>query len=314
MDYTEDLFESIEERNKEYNALIRGVEYNKGVQVKNIQNVITKFDVKGLVEAIEYKIAVRKMMKYQKPSIAPELLKQTSTYDSYTALKEKKIVVYTCITGNYDLLKEPLLDFDNVEYVCFTNNMENIQTVKNTKWKIKKIPAQIASLNSNTLINRYIKLHPHKLFQDVDYAVYVDGNIKMISFLGAYLMKTKEKAGIAIYAHNQRGCAYDEANSCILRKKGNKSYIEQQMARYKAEGFPKNFGLYECTIIATDLRNETAHQVFEAWWKEFVDSKSLRDQLSLPYVMWKNGFQYTDIGLLGANIFDDCKITVYSHS
>lgn len=314
MDYSEDLFESIEERNKEYNALIRGTVYNKGMQIKNIENVIKKFDVKGLMDAIEYKLAGRKLMKYQKPFISPELLKQSSTYDSYVSLKEKRIVVYTCITGNYDFLKEPLLDFDNVEYICFSNDVKDIQAVKNTKWKIVNIPDKISSIYNNTLANRYIKLHPYELFKDADYSIYVDGNIKIISFLGTYLMKTKEKAGIAVYAHNQRGCAYDEANACILRKKGNKPYIEQQMKKYRTEGFPKDFGLYECTIIATDLKNDIAHQIFDAWWKEFIDSQSLRDQLSLPYVMWKNGFEYTDIGLLGANIFDDCKITVYSHS
>lgn len=313
MEYTEDLFECIEERNKEYNALLRGAEYNKGVQIQNIKSILKHFDIKGLIDAVRYKITEHELMKYKKPVFSPELLRLTSTYDSYVALKEKRIVVYTCITDNYDFLKEPVLDFDNVRYICFSDHMEEIQTVKNTKWEIIRIPDKISSKYNTTMANRYIKLHPHEFFQDADYSIYVDGNVKIVSFLGSYLMKTKAKTGIAVYAHNQRGCAYAEANACILRKKGNKENIEQQMKKYSEEGFPENFGLYECTIIAVDLKNDTSCRILETWWKEFVDSQSLRDQLSLPYVMWKNGFQYTDIGLLGANIFDDCRITVYSH-
>ena len=49
------------------------------------------------------------------------------------------------------------------------------------------------------------------------------------------------------------------------------------------------------------------------WWREFLHYKSYRDQLSLPYVMWRFGLKYTDIGLLGENIFKDPRITVYSH-
>lgn len=313
MEYTEDLFESVEARNREYNALLRSPEYGKGAQMMNIEAIIKKMDVKGLFGAIEYKIAVRKMMKYKKPDIPKELFTQVSTYESYLACKQKKIVIYTCITGNYDFLKEPLLEFDHVEYVCFTNHAEEISKEKNSKWKIKKVPEKITAMYNDTLSNRYLKLHPHELFPDADYCIYVDGNIKVISFLGSYLMKTNVATGIAIFAHGQRCCLYDEANTCILRKKGNRRYIEKQVERYQKEGFPKHFGLYECTILATDLRNTNSKKIFDAWWAEFLDSKSLRDQLSLPYVVWKNGFAYHDIGLLGVNIFDDSKITVYDH-
>ena len=34
----------------------------------------------------------------------------------------EKICVYTCITGNYDDLKEVKVKEDNIDYICFTNN------------------------------------------------------------------------------------------------------------------------------------------------------------------------------------------------
>lgn len=156
-------------------------------------------------------------------------------------------------------------------------------------------------------------MHPKEFFPDADYAVYVDGNIGIQSFLGSYLIKTNISTGIAIFSHSQRQCAYAEALVCISRKKGSKEAIEHQMALYNKEGFPKDYGMYECTIIASDLQNTTSAEVFDQWWKAFLQSKSYRDQLSLPYVMWKSGMDYNDIGCLGENIFDDCRITVYNH-
>lgn len=313
MDYTRDLFRCIEDRNKELNNLLYGYEYNKGLQIKNIQRMLRSCAMQEFVEAIQYKLAGRKIQIKQQSKVDKKECTLPETFDSYFQFKDKKIVVYTCIVGKYDELKEPLLAFDNVKYICYTDNIKNVKTPEHTKWEIRSIPQNVLAENDNTLTNRYIKMHPQELFFDADYSIYVDGNIKFASFPGAYIPRTVAKTGIAIFAHSQRNCAYDEADVCILRKKGNKGFIKHQMQRYHEEGFPENYGLYECTIIATDLKNDTACQLYDAWWKEFVESQSLRDQLSLPFVMWKNGFQYMDIGLLGTNIFDDCRITVYSH-
>ena len=314
MEYTRELFTSIENRNKEFNAILNGAEYNKGLQINNIRRIIKSFAIGELIEVVRCKLMDRKMKIKNVGNANKTIPALPETFDSYRQFQNRKIVVYTCIIGKYDQLKEPLMAFDNVTYICFTDDQANIDVGENTKWEICRVPEHILTTYEGTLANRYVKMHPHELFPDADYSVYVDGNVKIVSFPGAYLSGTKGKAGIAIFAHGQRNCAYDEAQMCIIRKKGKKEFIERQMQRYHEEGFPINYGLYECTIIATDLSNEDSRQILEAWWQEFMESKSFRDQLSLPYVMWKKGFQYTDIGLLGANIFDDCKITVYSHS
>ena len=54
-------------------------------------------------------------------------------------------------------------------------------------------------------------------------------------------------------------------------------------------------------------------QILEEWWNEFVDVNTMRDQLSLPYVVWKLGYQYTDVGILGNNIYGDERMTICSH-
>ena len=313
MDYTENFFESIEQRNAEFNSLYYGADYLRGLQVNNLLRVVRKLDAAFFVDAVRLKIANKKLNKYQKKRKIHNTVHEVSTYQSYQRLKKKKIVIYTCIMGGYDDLKEPLLSFDNVDYICFTDDAAKLRQAANTKWIIKQIPVQVAEAYDKTLSNRYIKMHPKELFPDADYTLYVDGNIGLQSFIGPYLMQTKTKTGIAIFSHSQRQCAYVEAKVCISRRKGSKEAIEHQMQDYQKAGFPKNYGLYECTIIATDLKNPFSTELLEKWWQEFLCCKSYRDQLSLPFVIWKFGLKYTDIGILGENIFDDSHITVYSH-
>jgi hypothetical protein len=50
------------------------------------------------------------------------------------------------------------------------------------------------------------------------------------------------------------------------------------------------------------------------WWDEFERSNSGRDQLSLPYVLWKNNKCIEDIGELGNNILKDNRIDIRNHS
>ena len=256
MDYTEKFFESIEQRNAEFNSLYYGADYLRGLQINNLLRVVKKLDFSFLMDAVHLKIANRKLAKYQKKrKAAGSAAHQASTYQSYQKLKDKKIIIYTCIVGGYDALKEPLLLFDNVEYICFTEDAASIKKAENSKWSIRQIPENIAKKQDRTLSNRYIKMHPKELFPEADYTVYVDGNIGIQSFLGTYLLQTKAKTGIAIFSHSQRQCAYVEAKVCISRRKGSREAIERQMQDYEKAGFPKNYGLYECTILAVDLRN-----------------------------------------------------------
>ena len=47
----------------------------------------------------------------------------------------KRICVYTCITGDYDNLKEIKNKEKNIDYYCFTNN----KNIKSKTWKVEYI-------------------------------------------------------------------------------------------------------------------------------------------------------------------------------
>lgn len=221
--------------------------------------------------------------------------------------KSIKGVVYTCITNNYDRLKEPLLVEKNLDYIVFSQNNDSSSK---SNWQHKCLPEDLKNTVGN-FANRYCKMNPFILFKGYDFAIYIDGNVQIISEISClYSIAKKSKIGIAMHKHSIRNCIYEESKRCIEIGKGNKNGINNQIKKYKEEGFPKNFGLLEATIIVVDLKNDKAKVIFDAWWIEFCNTNSKRDQLSLPYVIWKLGYKMSDFGILGNNEYLNPKFRI----
>lgn len=221
-----------------------------------------------------------------------------------------KIAIYTCITGKYDSVSEPYVLESNCDYYIYTNNSE----ICSNNWKVIDIPENIKKLQDNILINRYIKMHPYELFENnYDYAIYIDGNISIISNISSFCEKTSEKLGIALHKHYSKECIYDEMRTCQVVGKGNTEQIKLQEKRYKLDKFPTNYGMYECNVIVTNMNNKNGKKVMESWWEEFENSSSMRDQICLPYCLWKLGYKYEDIGIIGKNVFLNPKIRINKH-
>lgn len=218
-----------------------------------------------------------------------------------------KIVVYTCIAGNYDRVIEPNFEFKNVDYILFTD-----EKIKSEKWKVLPIPNNCRQ-ESPVLTNRYVKMHPHEIFgEDYEYSIYIDGNIKVVGDVTPMTYVVK-KLGLALHRHSMRDDIRKEVYACISQKKGNKQKLLEQLNDYKRDGFPKRFGMLECNVIVVRLDNDKAREILNDWWKEFIRSGSMRDQISLPYVIWKKGYTIDDIGNLGYNVYRNPKLRKMEH-
>lgn len=222
--------------------------------------------------------------------------------------KRPRIVVYTCITGGYDKIIEPNYCFDNIDYCLFSD-----KNIKAKKWVVRQIPEE-CKMNNNILTNRFIKMHPHLLFSGskYDYSIYVDGNIKIVSDLTP-MTNNLGKLGLAFHRHALRDDISKEVKACIWQKKGNRKALLKQVKKYKKDGFPKDFGLLECNIIVADLKNHNSEKITNNWWYEFSKSGSMRDQIALPYVIWKMGYKIEDLGNLGYNIYRNPKLRKMEH-
>ena len=156
-------------------------------------------------------------------------------------------------------------------------------------------------------------MHPKELFPEYDYAIYIDGNIKIVSTISQLISKINDVTGIAIHKHCKQNCIFQEVKVCRAYNKGNYKSMKKQMKRYKKEKFPKNFGMFECNMLISDLKNRKSEEIFNDWWEEYLSSESLRDQLALPYVLWKNNLQFCDIGIIGNNINENYLLKINTH-
>lgn len=304
-DNEKSLLIAIEELNKEYIKLKKSKEYSLGNNLIEIFNKIKKFQLLELYRLLKAKNINR---KEKKRYISKEYAVKGK--EDYSNVNEKRIVIYTCITGDYDYVMEPLYVNKNLDYILLTNNKK----LKSSNWKIQQIPDEIQQLyTDNILLNRYVKLNPHKIFEDYDYSIYIDGNIRIISDLSSYINRVNKDVGIAMHMHAKRNSIYEEEKACERLKKGNVKKMKEQLSKYKSEGFPYDYGLLEANMIVTDLKNENAKKILGLWWDDFIVAESFRDQLSLPYILWKNNIKIADVGVLGNNIRNNPKIQVISH-
>lgn len=232
-------------------------------------------------------------------------------YSSPEPVEDKKGVVYTCIHGKYDDLKEPLLTSDNLKYVYFTDQQDTYSP--DSVWQKQNI-REIDVEEGTNWANRFYKMHPFKFFNDADYSIYIDGSVRIVSDVtGLFRCARHAKTGIAMHTHSSYDSLYVESKWCKYNKRGNLERIEKQIERYKKEGFPDSFGHFEATIIVVDLKNPVAKEILDAWWEEFCLTNSGRDQLSLPYVLWKMGYAAEDVGCLGNFVYMNPKFIIEKH-
>ena len=193
-----------------------------------------------------------------------------------------KIVIYTCITGDYEI---PIDDFnkkDGYDYVLFSD-----APIETNCWKNVVVNFEGAELN-NAKKQRWVKTHPHKLLGNYDLSVYVDANTSIDDKLYNYI-KSNETYDITFKEHPSRDCIYDEIKEVVLRGKELQAVAEPIYNNYKSLGFPEHYGLYEANVIIRKHNNKSVIDLMEYWWSEILNN-SHRDQLSLNYVIWKYGF------------------------
>jgi hypothetical protein len=98
---------------------------------------------------------------------------------------------------------------------------------------------------------------------------------------------------ILLFNHSFRDCVYDEGKACIDNNKDNASNIRGQLIHYKTLEYPAHNGLYNTACMVRKHTPELKG-LSTLWWEE-IDRFSHRDQISLPYVLWKTGIPFSVI-------------------
>jgi hypothetical protein len=98
-------------------------------------------------------------------------------------------------------------------------------------------------------------------------------------------------ADIALMTHPYRETVWQEFAALREQKRFQIPWLQLQLkaqeAFYRGEGLPDDAPLYECTVIVR-RNTEAVARLMDAWWSQ-ICRWQWRDQVSLPYVLWKYG-------------------------
>ena len=237
-------------------------------------------------------------------ALANNLKNRNDEYIKILGMKKhesnNKKVIYTCITGAYELLDDPFVISPGYDYVCFTN----YNKIQSDIWEIRPIPKELDGL-SEVKKQRCIKICPHKYLPEYELSIWVDGSVKLKKDVNTYVNQNIKNGSVFIPRHPRRSCIYEECKACISMKKDKPETINAQKEKYRKEGFPENYGLVQSNIVIRYHNEPDCIKLMEAWCNE-LKAGSHRDQLSFNYVLWKNPdvrFVYLDKNLCATDYF-----------
>lgn len=211
-----------------------------------------------------------------------------------------RIAIYTAVFGNYDPIKTQIAQNFPVDFICFTD-----QKIEHPNWQIITVPAE----DNPRQQAKYYKLIPHHVMvlRHYDCLIWIDGSFQIErADFAEWVISAIGDSGWAMFPHADLKCIYEEADQMADTIKYADAPIRQQVDFYRSDNYPEQNGLYACGLIARDMKNKQWHIICDDWWQE-NKTHSLRDQISLPYVLWKNK---GSIDIIEAALYDNPFFTI----
>lgn len=309
-DYYNDCMNALSKMTHELNRAYNSKEYLAGQKKQRIQKITHAGSISGCIKnacsAASKKVNLIKLRKKIAPFKREKINISPANYFS-----DKRIAVYTCVFGNYDIVQEPMCHPNNIDYYIITDS--DVPSTSNWK-KIDTLPFKPIIKNlSNVEKNRWFKMHPSQVFKEYEYSIYIDGNVVPVTDF-TELVNRIGICGIAMYWHRFNNCVYQEAlyNRYVVRKIDD-AELQKHVGYLKEKGMPENYGMTTCNVIARQHGNDICRKVMDDWWFEFM-SHCKRDQMSFPYVVWKNNIKIADIATLGSDVWDSEALFVAAHT
>jgi hypothetical protein len=188
----------------------------------------------------------------------------------------RDVVVYTAVAGAYDDIHTPEVLPRGWRLVCFQDAPRSGPGI----WENRVFdyfdshPARRA---------RYVKLHPHVYFPDLEWSIWVDANLLVRRDMTPLIeMVSTLDDKIAMIQHPHRRDVYEEGREVVARGLEDALVVDAQLSRCRDAGLATRSGLFETGVIIRHHRDARLVALANAWWKE-IENGSHRDQLSLPF-------------------------------
>lgn len=186
------------------------------------------------------------------------------------ARRADRIVVYSCLFGNYEEIKEPTKRDPKVRYLMFTD----AEVPNDSIWQKKCLPYGLSDVRRTS---RLPKLLPHRFLPPHDISIYLDSSLTLnVDNIAEMAEQCLNGAEVALYPHFRRNCVYDEIAICRELKIESPQICDAFESFYKHLGVMPNQGLFENTMIVR-RNSEAVRELNERWWDYYIGQ---RDQLS----------------------------------
>lgn len=206
-------------------------------------------------------------------------------------LQGKKIAIYTSVFGGYDNLKPIVKQSIYVDFICFSD-----RKIDTEGWNcVVKTPM----CDDNRMAAKWFKINTSMVDEllDYDYIIYVDASAEILSqyFAEIFLCKTET---IGLFRHPERSSILEEANLSSKMVKYQKYDLIAQAKNY-VDIIGSDEKLWAGGVI---VKKKKTPQFDSIWWEEM--SKSLQDQISLPYAVFRTDIKISNLPLsLYSHIF-----------
>lgn len=194
------------------------------------------------------------------------------------------IDVLTCIIGDYDNLRPPLVKTPGVRWICYADEPHF-----DSGWEIQPARLRYQSPSRNSRIPKILS-HFHS---GSEFTIWMDACLQprvdlteLVDLLGS--------ADILGIRH-PRTNAVTELEYCIkeaapLGFVNRTAHMSEQVKSYQADGWTGE--PFICGGILLRRNNAAVRAFNELWWAEYVRwcaAGQPRDQFSLNYAIWKSG-------------------------
>jgi hypothetical protein len=187
------------------------------------------------------------------------------------------VAILTAVYDGFDTVKPVLKQAGlDVDWILVTDAVPDTEAVQG--WTVVHEPRPEMPPNRAA---KAAKFEPWK-YTDAPASVWIDASFRVTSpDFGAAMLEYAKP--IAQFEHPWRDCLYAEAAEVAALGMDPEGVAAWQADRYREAGHPAGWGLWACGVIAR--RHTAAVKRMGAAWAHEVETGSVRDQVSQPFVL-----------------------------
>jgi hypothetical protein len=208
----------------------------------------------------------------------------------------EKILIISININKFDSFKEPKLKKnENYPWIYITDNLEIKSSFYNVIYlENLEILKQFDYLKNDMkkyyrVICKFVKINSHLIFPNYKFYLFIDAsfeitNKKMYNIINNFINNDYK---LVLFKPNKLNSIQEEIRFCFNLRSIPRSSAKHLRRRYQDKDFIDN-KLYETGIYFKKNCNEI--NIFcDEWFKENLNI-IYRDQISLPFILWKPSF------------------------